>query len=285
MLLGLEKKELYSVLTRTEMALKDEEKQNSYPQEKHLGPGQKIYTDGELDLLDPSCIPNHVAIIMDGNRRWEKENHMPLFSGHWRGAESLTRIVRAGNALGIGTLTAFAFSTENWTRSNEEVEALMRLFEVYLIQQRRSMQEEGVRFHTIGDLSLLPQGVQKAMQETKEATRDGKNIDLILAINYGGRDEIVRAARQIVEALEAGKISKREIGENLFSQYLDTARWPDPDLLIRTSGERRLSNFLLWQTSYSELYIEDVFWPDFSEKHFLQAILDYQKRKRRLGGT
>ncbi len=273
------------MLTRTEIPAKEEERELPLFQEKNPEFLKKIYTEEDLRLLDPDCIPQHVALIMDGNRRWEKENFMPLFSGHWKGAEILTRIVRAANALGVRTLTAFAFSTENWTRSNEEVEALMRLFEVYLMQQRKSMQEEGVRFHTIGDLSSLPDGVQKAMQETKEATRQGKEIDLILAINYGGRDEIVRAVRKIVKGVEEGKISKKEIGENLLSQFLDTARWPDPELLIRTSGEQRLSNFLLWQTSYTELYVEDVFWPAFSENHFLQAILDYQKRKRRLGGT
>ncbi len=285
MLLFLKKGKVF-VLTERGVSLKEEEEKDiQLLQKKSLGCAQTLYNQEDLLLLDPTAIPKHVAIIMDGNRRWEKKNRMPLFSGHWKGAEVLTHIVRACHALGIKSLTSFAFSTENWSRSSAEVEALMYLFEIYLIRQRKSMEEEGVRFHAIGALSKLPKRIQKVVWETREATMGGKTIDLILAINYGGRDEIVRAMQKIAKEVAEGKISASEINENLVSGFLDTAPWPDPDLLIRTSGEQRLSNFLLWQTSYTEIHIVDAFWPEFSEKHLLTAVLDYQKRKRRWGGT
>jgi undecaprenyl diphosphate synthase len=276
MLLFLQKGNAFFVLTQRELSLKEEKKPTFH---------HKLFSQEEVSLLDFSSIPKHVAIIMDGNRRWEKEHGMPLFSGHWKGAEILTQIVRAASELGIQTLTVFAFSTENWMRSDIEVESLMRLFEIYLIQQKESMVEEGVRLHAIGDLDKLPQRIQKVVADTKAATKEGSQIELVLAINYGSRNEIIRAIQKMIKAAKEEKISESEIDETLVSKFLDTATLSDPDLLIRTSGEQRLSNFLLWQASYTELYVEKVFWPDFSEKHFLKAILEYQKRKRRLGGS
>jgi undecaprenyl diphosphate synthase len=272
------------VLMDPEVCQKDEGEVGLFPEnDKKFKP--QIYTKEEIALLNHVYIPQHVAIIMDGNRRWEKEHHMPSLSGHWKGAEVLTRIVRAASELGVRTLTAFAFSTENWMRSEEEIESLMHLFELYLVQQGPSMKEEGVRLRTIGDLSKLPQQVQKAIQKTQEDTFFGDKIDLILAINYGGRDEIMRAIHKMIVALEEKKIERKNINEDLLSNYLDTAGYLDPELLIRTSGEQRLSNFLLWQTTYTEIFIEDVFWPDFSERHLYKAILNYQNRKRRFGGA
>ena len=245
---------------------------------------QSIYSSDDLVFLDSTKIPNHVAIIMDGNRRWAKRQGLPPMMGHWKGAETLTKIVRAASELGIKTLTVYSFSTENWNRAGEEVDALMHLFKVYLIKQRRPMAKEGVRLHAIGDLKRLPHSVLKELELSKSYTAHCKKIDLVLAINYGGRDDIRRAFVSIMEDFEKGQLSKEQISEQLISKYLDTAQWPDPDLLIRTSGERRQSNFLLWQLSYSEFCLTDTLWPDFDEHALLQAVCDVQQRHRRLGG-
>jgi len=229
-------------------------------------------------------VPRHVAIIMDGNRRWAKRYCMPAVVGHWKGAETLTKIVESASNLGIKVLTVFAFSTENWTRPLEEVDGLMELFKMYLIGQRNRMVDEGVRLDVIGNLSKLPLDVRHVLEETKKMTAKGSKIDLVLAINYGARDDIRRAAIALIEECEKGKLRKEEISEQVFSRYLDTAKWGDPDLLIRTSGEKRLSNFLLWQISYAEVYITEVLWPDFTEEELLNAIMEYQRRDRRSGG-
>lgn len=242
-----------------------------------------VYTASELAFLDALRIPSHIAIIMDGNRRWAKGRGLPHILGHWEGAETLTRIVRAASVLGVKVLTVYSFSTENWGRSKEEVEALMALIESYLVKQSRFMLQEGVKLDAIGALSALPKGLLQTLQETKELTAHCDRIELILALNYGGRDDIRRATQAIVQECMEGKLNKDEITEELFSCHLDTAKWKDPELLIRTSGEQRLSNFLLWQLSYSEVYISDVFWPDFTKNHLLEAILSYQKRERRGG--
>jgi undecaprenyl diphosphate synthase len=242
-----------------------------------------LYSPEDFSLLDPARIPEHIAIIMDGNRRWAKDHDFPGIMGHWKGAETLERIVEAASELGVKVLTVYAFSTENWGRDDDEVEGLMNLFKRYLIAQREPMQKKGVRLDSIGDTSRFPQDVKDALEESKQATRLGDKIELVLALNYGGRDDIRRATIAVLEACEKGNISKADITESLFSRYLDTARWPDPELLIRTSGERRLSNFLLWQISYAEVYSTPVLWPDFTEKDLLYAIRDYQKRERRLG--
>ncbi|MBS0603705.1 MAG: di-trans,poly-cis-decaprenylcistransferase [Verrucomicrobia bacterium] len=243
-----------------------------------------LYTPDDLALLDPSKIPSHVAIIMDGNRRWAKRQGLPTMMGHWKGAETLTKIVRAASELGIKTLTVYSFSTENWGRAKEEVDALMHLFKVYLEKQREPMLREGVRLDAIGDLKRLPPFVLHELERSRSYTAQGKKIDLVLAMNYGGRDDIRRAFVAMMGDFEKGKLSRDQVSEQLISQYLDTAKWPDPELLIRTSGERRQSNFLLWQLCYSEFYHTDVLWPDFDQHDLLQAVREHQLRQRRLGG-
>ncbi len=239
-----------------------------------------IYTPDEIALLDPKRIPHHVAIMMDGNRRWATQRGLPPTMGHWEGAETLTDIVRAASELGIKTITVYAFSTENWGRPPDEVLDVMKIFELYLSRKKEFMVKEGVRLDAIGDLSKMPPEVQLAFQETKQATLGCDKINLVLALNYGGRDEIRRAVIKIIEE----KISPDEITEACIGAHLDTFRFGDPELLIRTSGEMRLSNFLLWQVSYAEIVSTPVHWPSFSAKDLYEALLVFQKRRRRLGG-
>jgi len=242
---------------------------------------QIVLPDTDTDL---KTIPKHIAVIMDGNRRWAKKHLMPTTVGHWKGAEVLSKTVELAANLGVQVLTVYAFSTENWSRASEEVTALMGLFKMYLIGQKERMVREGVRLNTIGDLKKLPQDVQDVLQETKEATAQGSRIDLVLAINYGARDDIRRAVVAVVEDCAQGKLKSGDISEWVFGQYLDTAKWGDPELLIRTSGEMRLSNFLLWQISYTEVYVTDVLWPDFDDKELAKALMEFQRRQRRSGG-
>jgi undecaprenyl diphosphate synthase len=232
-------------------------------------------------LINPP--PQHVAIIMDGNRRWAQERDMPSAFGHWRGAKALTEIVKAATELGIKILTVYAFSTENWLRQKIEVSYLMQLFENYLLEQKETMIQEGVKLDAIGDLSLLPDRLVKVFQDVKQATSAGKNIELVLALSYGGRNEILRGIRAVIDDYDRGLVDRQTLDEAAFSQYLDTAKWPDPDLLIRTSGENRLSNFLLWQLCYTEVIISDVLWPDFLYKNLEDAVNEYRSRKRRKG--
>lgn len=227
--------------------------------------------------------PEHIAIIMDGNRRWAKNRGLPVMLGHWKGADALIQIIRAAIQVGVKILTIYSFSTENWKRSNWEVEALMRLLKSYLIQQRTLMIQEGVRLQTIGNLSKLPDDVRNILDETIELTKKEDCLDLVIALNYGGRDEIRRAIHNIVDDFQRGKISKEDISEKKISTYLDTTRWKDPDLLIRTGGANRISNFLLWQISYCEIFVSDVLWPDFKGKDLIHAIEDYKKRNQKLG--
>lgn len=242
-----------------------------------------LFSKEELSSIDIHKIPSHVAIAMDGNRRWARNHNLPVIMGHWKGAEALTQITQAAAELGIRTLTVYSFSTENWNRSEEEVDGLMYLFQVYLHKERENMQKQGVRLETIGDLSRLPPLVQEEIALSKRATANCKKIDLVLAINYGGRDDLKRAFVRIVEELEQGKIAKKEITEELIGSFLDTAAWDDPELLIRTSGEMRQSNFLLWQLSYSEFDYPGVLWPDFRPQDLLASICRWQDRKRRMG--
>lgn len=243
-----------------------------------------IYSEDDLSLIDQKRLPKHIAIIMDGNRRWAKMQQFPTYAGHWKGAEALTKIVRAAAFLGIKVLTVYTFSSETWRRSQEEVDALMQLFKSYLQQQKEQMIREGVKLDAIGDLSRLPRDVRQIFEETKAATAGGNQIELVLALNYGARDDIRRGILAMINDCEKGVIEKSAITEQLISRYLDTAKWEDPQLLIRTSGEKRLSNFLLWQISYSEVYITNVLWPDFNERELFKAVLDYQMRERRFGG-
>jgi undecaprenyl diphosphate synthase len=243
-----------------------------------------LFTHEEMTLLGKKKIPHHIAMIMDGNRRWEKSQKKPILSGHKQGAENLYRIITAAKELGIRVITVYAFSTENWSRPVWEVTSLFTILENYLTEKREILQKEGVRLDLIGNWQSLSPKLQKALQETREYTKEGKNMDLVLAVNYGGRDEIRRASLRMMEDIEKKKLTKEKITEDLFSQYLDTAKWPDPDLLIRTGGEKRISNFLLWQTSYTELVVTDVLWPDFSPKDLYETVLEFQRRNRRKGG-
>ncbi|NGX39670.1 MAG: Ditrans,polycis-undecaprenyl-diphosphate synthase ((2E,6E)-farnesyl-diphosphate specific) [Chlamydiae bacterium] len=244
---------------------------------------ERLFTEEELAQVAGFRLPQHVAIIMDGNRRWAKQGGLPAMAGHWRGAENLTHIVRAARELGIKVLTVYAFSTENWNRPPLEIKALMRLFNTYLLRQKPYLIEEKVRLNVIGDLTKLSKDLRRTVDETVEATQKGDSFDLVIALNYGGRDELRRAIHSIVEDCTQGKVKKEAITEELIGEYLDTAQWKDPDLLIRTSGESRVSNFLLWQISYSEVLVTDVLWPDFCEKDLFRAVLEFQSREMRLG--
>lgn len=243
-----------------------------------------FFSSDDLTRLDLSRIPKHLAIIMDGNRRWAIQKNLPPIMGHWEGAEVITDVVRASSELGIQTITVFSFSTENWLRPEEEVEALMQLFEVYLIRKKEMMIREGIRLETIGDLSRFPNQLREAFRAVKQATEHCRKINLVLALNYGARDEIRRAMVKILESHQKHKFSPDELTENLISRHLDTNRWGDPELLIRTSGELRVSNFLLWQISYAEIYVTEKLWPDFTPRDLLEALAVFQKRDRRLGG-
>lgn len=228
-------------------------------------------------------IPDHVAIIMDGNRRWAKKRNFPSLVGHVKGTDTLIKIVECASNWGIKTLTVYSFSKENWKRSKDEIDGLMNLFEKTMIEKREYFRKKGVRIDYIGDLSDFPGSVKKAFYDAKEATKDGEKIDLILALGYSARDEMVRAIKGIVQDCEMKKISKEDLTENLITKYLDTDKQKDPELLIRTSGEHRISNFLLWQIAYTEVFMTEVLWPDFTEKNFMDAIVDYSQRARRFG--
>lgn len=245
---------------------------------------EENFSSCKIQELRFNGIPRHIAIIMDGNRRWAKKRGFLGIYGHWKGADVITQIVRFASELGVEVLTLYSFSTENWTRPREEVDELMNLISFYLKNNTEFMIEESVKLETIGDLSRFPSSVQMILNQTKKKTETGNKITLVLALNYGGRDEIKRAFIRMTEDLDKGKILKEEISESLISSYLDTADLGDPDLFIRTSGEQRLSNFLLWQLSYTEVYVTDVLWPDFTQQDLLDAIIEFQKRSRRLGG-
>lgn len=245
---------------------------------------QRIYSDEEIKALDLNHIPKHVAIIPDGNRRWAQQATKQTADGHKRGTGVVTDIVQAAAELGIKVLTFFTFSTENWSRSEHEVKFLMQLLEKNLEDALPKMLAQGVRFSTIGDLSALPPELIEKIKVAKEKTASGNRLELVLATNYGGRDDLKRAVQKIGLACKEGRIDPQAIDEKLISHTLDTAPWPDPDLLIRTSGESRISNFLLWQLSYSELYFTNQLWPEFTPQSFYDAIQSYQTRLRRMGG-
>jgi undecaprenyl diphosphate synthase len=227
--------------------------------------------------------PSHIAIIMDGNRRWAEKKGLPLQMGHWKGAEAIDKVVEAAKDLKVKTLTLFAFSTENWNRSEKELKALMELFSFFLKRRKKILIHQGVKFSTIGDLTPFSDDLKKLIVEVKQATTHGKALELVIALNYGSRDEILRGFKKLIDDIESKKISKQEVTENLFSEYLDTCHWQDPDLLIRTSGEKRVSNFLLWQISYAEFFVTETLWPDFSKEELCKAIEEYENRQRRFG--
>lgn len=230
-------------------------------------------------------LPKHVAIIMDGNGRWAKTARKPRIEGHRAGIKSVREIVRVCRRLEIPQLTLYAFSSENWKRPGAEVNALMILLCNFLNREIREMKDNGIRLDAIGHTHELPRAVNKALDKAKTATADGDMMQLSLALSYGGRQEIIDAARRISTATQDGLIKPDDINDELFERYLDTAGYPELDLLIRTSGEVRVSNFLLWQIAYSEIYITDVLWPDFRQDHFFNALNSFQSRQRRFGGV
>ena len=246
------------------------------------------YSDEQLSLASVHSLPRHVAVIMDGNRRWARRqqgadiNVSPL-EGHWAGANVLTQIVEAASDIGIKILTVYGFSTENWGRSPQEVDTLLQILGCYLENNRQKMMTQGVRFHVIGDLSPFSDSLKQIIDSTRRATAGGKGIDFVIALNYGGRDEMRRALLKIADDIVSGSLAKHQITEEAIASYLDTAPFGDPDLLIRTSGEKRLSNFLLWQLAYAEVYMIETLWPDFTPRDLLNAVLDFQKRQRRIG--
>lgn len=233
--------------------------------------------------IDRDRLPYHVAVIMDGNGRWAQQRGLPRIMGHRKGVDTLKQLVRTCGEWGVGALTAYAFSTENWGRPDAEVEFLMTLFERVLRQELLEMKQEGVRIQFVGNLRSLPPSLQDEIDRAVQETQDNSRIRFTVAANYGGRQEIVQACREIATQIQLGKLSPEEIDESTFSHHLYTAGLADPDLLIRTSGEMRISNFLLWQLAYSELYVTDTLWPDFDLVEFHRALSNYQKRHRRFG--
>ncbi len=236
----------------------------------------------ELDLEN---IPQHIGVIMDGNGRWAKKRGLPRSAGHKRGADILENISDYCNSIGVKALTVYAFSTENWSRPQKEIDALMELLYDYLLQVEEKFKNRNMRLMISGDTSKLSEKIQKAIVHAEEVTASGDGMVLNIALNYGGRDEIVRAVRKISEKVQNGEIQPKEISEAIFSANLDMATLPEVDLIIRPSGEKRLSNFMLWQAAYAEFWYSDICWPDFTENDMKQAIVDFQSRNRRFGGV
>ena len=237
---------------------------------------------GEEKLKDLN-MPKHIAIILDGNGRWAKKNKRPRNYGHLKGSENVEKICEDAYKLGIEHVTNYAFSTENWTRPKEEVDALMKLLTDYLKRSVKKSKENNMQVRVIGDVSILTPKMQDSIRELEEKTKKNTGLKLQVAINYGGRDEIIRSIKYLATDLNKKNIKIDDIDEQLFNKYLDTADIPDPDLLIRTSGEQRLSNFLLWQLAYTEFYFTDVYWPDFNKEELIKAIEYYNNRDRRFG--
>ncbi|MEH2060203.1 MAG: isoprenyl transferase [Nostoc sp.] len=239
---------------------------------------QDLPTDLKRELL-----PQHVAVIMDGNGRWAKRQGLPRIMGHKRGVDALKDLLRCCQDWGIQALTAYAFSTENWKRPQEEVDFLMTLFQRVLRQELREMVEENVQIKFVGNLQELPRSLQQEISRSMEETKNNRGIRFSVATNYGGRQEILQACQAIAKLVQQGLLQPDEINEQVFESHLYTAGINDPDLLIRTSGEMRLSNFLLWQMAYGEIYITDALWPDFNRAEFHRALCAYQQRERRFG--
>lgn len=237
-----------------------------------------------MKTINTQNIPAHVAIIMDGNGRWAKRRGLPRIAGHRAGVETISRVVEEALRLGVKVLTFYAFSVENWSRPKKEIYALMRLLEIYLVKKKEEFLKHGIRLNVIGRLSDLPEGVRQGIEKLKNATKDNSKLIFNLALSYGARPEIIDAVKRVAKDVSLGKLNAENLDERILSSYLYTANLPDPDLLIRTSGEMRISNFLLWQISYAELYFTDKLWPDFTKKDFVEAIEAYQKRERRFGG-
>lgn len=246
-----------------------------------------IFPDPPRDLdpaqLDQSRVPRHVAVIMDGNGRWAKKRALNRLNGHKAGIEAVRETIRCANDVGVDYLTIYSFSTENWKRPQDEVNGLMNLFAKTMLAEIDGLHEEGVRVKTIGNMDALPEKTAAAFEEAWERTKDNSGMTLIIAVNYGSRDEILDAVQRYTRDVQDGCAPK--LDEDSFSNYLYTTGIPDPDLLIRTSGEMRVSNFLLWQIAYTEFYCSKVLWPDFDRYEFLRALLDFQQRDRRFGAV
>ncbi len=237
------------------------------------------------DQIKKDHVPEHIAIIMDGNGRWAQQKGELRIFGHTSGVESVREALSAAGEIGVKYLTLYAFSTENWSRPKEEVDALMDLLVKSISSEIESLHENEVRLKTIGDISNLPVSCQNALADAMERTKDNKKVTLILALSYSSRWEITKAISKMAKEIEENNLKSDEINEQLISSYLSTADYPDPELLIRTSGESRISNFLMWQMAYTELFFTDTLWPDFTKESFFEAIVDYQDRERRFGKT
>ena len=235
--------------------------------------------------LDKSRIPQHIGVIMDGNGRWAKRRGLPRSAGHKRGADILESICDYCNALGVKALTVYAFSTENWSRPHKEIDALMDLLYDYLLQVEEKFRGRNMKLKISGDITPLSEKIKRAIHHAEEVTASGTGMVLNIALNYGGRDEIVRASRRLCADVLAGKCMPDEVDESAFASYLDMADLPEVDLIIRPSGEKRLSNFMLWQAAYAEFWYSDICWPDFKETDMQRAIYDFQNRDRRFGGV
>ncbi|QRV24818.1 isoprenyl transferase [Marinomonas foliarum] len=240
----------------------------------------------EIDGADSDSVvvPHHIAIIMDGNNRWAKKKHLPSIAGHTAGASAVRRVVEASARSGVKVLTLFAFSSENWKRPKMEVDGLMKLFMRSLKKELKRLNEHKIRLRVIGDLSGFSKGLREQIESTEDATKDNNQMTLVIAANYGGRWDIAEAAKKVAERVAAGELLAEEVNESSLAEHMQLADLPSPDLLIRTSGEERISNFMLWQTAYSEFVFLPVLWPDFDQQHFDEAIQTYQNRQRRYGG-
>jgi undecaprenyl diphosphate synthase len=238
-----------------------------------------------IDKSELNTIPRHIAIIMDGNGRWAKERCLPRIAGHREGINSVREITKICGEIGVEYLTLYTFSTENWSRPKREVKALMTLLLSTIKKEIKELHKKDVKFSTIGDISILPKGTIRGIEEGVKLTFNNSGLNLVLALNYGSRQEILSAVNNIVLDINKGSLNSNLIDENIFSSYLDTNNCPDPDLLIRTSGELRISNFLLWQSAYTEMYLTDTYWPSFRKNELFTAIINFQSRQRRFGKT
>ncbi|CAN5430950.1 isoprenyl transferase [soil metagenome] len=236
-----------------------------------------------IDQIDRTNLPQHIAIIMDGNGRWAKKKGAARIFGHRNAIQAVTDVTEGCGELGVKYLTLYAFSTENWGRPKEEVDGLMELLVNTIKKEIKNLMENRVRLQTIGDISHLPKACQRNLEEAKETTKNNTGLTVLLALNYSGRWEILKAARKLAEEAQQGQLHPEDIDEKMFSSLMETAGIPDPELLIRTSGEIRISNFLLWQIAYTELYITKTLWPDFRKNDLFEAIWSYQQRERRFG--
>jgi undecaprenyl diphosphate synthase len=246
---------------------------------------QQMPTDSLLPQIDREKLPKHIAIIMDGNGRWAKKRALPRVVGHEYGVKSVRTVAETAARLGVKYLTLYTFSTENWNRPQLEVKAIMALLVRTIRKEVATLQKNNIRLRTIGNIEALPKDAYNELQEAMALTANNDSMDLVLALNYSARWDIVQATKQIAESVQNGSIKVEDINEKVISESLNTGTLPEPDLLIRTSGEFRISNFMLWEMAYGEFYFTDIYWPEFDQEAFYQAIVDYQKRERRFGKT